>query len=377
MDFTYTDDQRALQELAEKILSDACDDEALREFAESDAPYDADLWAQLAESGLLGMAVSEENGGLGLGIIDFGLLLNEQGRTLAPIPLTAAIVLGAMTLDRHGSDEQRERWLGPVLAGETLITAALEEVGTYDATRPATTAKADGNGWRIDGIKSAVPYGPQAEALIVSAWTDSGPALFLIPKDTDGVTVEAQQSTDGEPQALVTFNDVALDGDALIGALEDGGDILADTIARGRIALSQRQAGLTGEALRRTAEYSSGRIQFGKPLGSMQAVQQRAADAFIDVEAIKSASLLAAWQYDSGDWQAADVQSAKYWAAMGGHRVVHTAQHLHGGMGADVTYPIHRYFLTATAIAESLGGANPMLAAIGEEIATGKAKGLT
>ena len=134
---------------------------------------------------------------------------------------------------------------------------------------------------------------------------------------------------------------------------------------------------VAAEALRRTALYSSGRVQFGKPLGMMQAVQQRAADAFIDVEAMRSAALLAAWQIDQGAGQAADIATAKYWAAMGGHRVVHTAQHLHGGIGADVTYPIHRFFLAATQIGEALGGAAPMLAAIGRAVADGGTEPLT
>ena len=186
------------------------------------------------------------------------------------------------------------------------------------------------------------------------------------------MTIDHQESTSGEPQGLIKLNDVAVSGDALIGAVEEGAAIVADLIMRGQVALSQRQVGVAAEALRRTAEYSSSRIQFGKALGSMQAVQQRAADSFIDVEAMRSTSLLAAWQIDKGKANIADVATAKYWAAIGGHRVVHTAQHLHGGMGADVTYPIHRYFLTATQIAEALGGANPMVAAIGRAVAAGE-----
>ncbi|MFC0306580.1 acyl-CoA dehydrogenase family protein, partial [Rhizorhabdus histidinilytica] len=152
--------------------------------------------------------------------------------------------------------------------------------------------------------------------------------------------------------------------------------IVAALVQRAQVALALRQVGVAAEALRRTADYSSGRIQFGKPLGSMQAVQQRAADAFIDVEAMRSTALLAAWQIDAGRVQPADIAAAKYWAAIGGHRVVHAAQHLHGGIGADITYPIHRYFLTATAIGEALGGAAPMLAAIGDAVASGRTEPL-
>jgi len=131
------------------------------------------------------------------------------------------------------------------------------------------------------------------------------------------------------------------------------------------------------EALRRTALYARERVQFGRPIGSMQAVQQRAADAFIDVEAMRSTYLRAAWVLSRDETAMAEVATAKYWAAIGGHRVVHAAQHLHGGLGADISYPIHRYFLAATQAGLALGGSQPMLALIGSEIAAGKAPRLT
>lgn len=377
MDFRLTDNQSALRDLAARIFDDAVSDEGLRAFAAGGEPYDRALWRTLAEAGLLGLAVSEEAGGLGLGMIELGLLLEEQGRTLAPVPLTATLGLAAMALDRHGSVAQKAAWLPRVIAGEAVLTAAIEEVGAVDPARPATRAEPEGNGWRLTGAKIAVPYGIEAAAWLVTAATPRGPALFLVDPAGPGIAVEAQQSTSGEPQARIAFEGAMLAGDALVGGVEAGGAVVADLIARGQVALAQRQVGVAAEALRRTALYSSGRVQFGKPLGMMQAVQQRAADAFIDVEAMRSAALLAAWQIDNGAVQAADIATAKYWAAMGGHRVVHTAQHLHGGIGADVTYPIHRFFLAATQIGEALGGAAPMLAAIGRAVADGGTEPLT
>lgn len=372
MDFSLSDDQRELRDLAARILSDAVTDESLRAFADSGASHDAALWQTLAEAGLLGLAISEENGGLALGMVELGLLLEEQGRTLAPLPLTATIAMAAITLDREGTPAQKE-WLPKVVAGDALLAVAVEEVGSVDAAAPALRAEADGNGWRLTGTKIAVAYAEQAAALLVTAATPQGPALFLVDPQTPGVTIETQSSTSWEPQALVGFDNVQLSGEAVVGSVEDGKRIVQDLVNRGQVALAQRQVGVAAEALRRTAEYSSGRVQFGKPLGSFQGVQQRAADGFIDVEAMRSTSLLAAWSLDQGTAQGADIAAAKYWAAMGGHRVVHTAQHLHGGMGADITYPIHRYFLTATQIGAALGGAAPMLARIGREVAAGAA----
>lgn len=375
MDFSLTDDQQALRDLAARILDDATGDEAIRAFADSGRPYDEALWKTLADSGLLGLAVSAANGGMGLGMIDLGLVLEEQGRTLAPLPLTATIALSAWVLDVHGGEAHRA-WLPRILSGEAILTAAIEEVGGVDAARPATMAEADGNGWRLTGTKVAVPFGAQAQAILVTARTEAGPALFLLEPGAENMRIEPQQTTHCEPAALIRFENTPVGGDAMIGASGEGAGIVTALVQRGQVALAQRQVGVAAEALRRTAAYSSGRIQFGKPLGAMQAVQQRAADAFIDVEAMRSTALLAAWQIDVGRPQAADIASAKYWAAIGGHRVVHTAQHLHGGMGADVTFPIHRFFLTATAIGETLGGAAPMLAAIGDAIASGQTEPL-
>jgi len=374
MDFTLTDDQQALRDLAARILDDATGDEAVRAFADSGRPYDAALWKTLADAGMLGLGLSEEAGGMGLGMLDLGLLLEEQGRTLASLPLTPALLAG-WAIDAHG-DATHKRWLSALASGEAILTVAIEEVGGTDPCDPATVAEADGNGWRLDGVKVAVPYGVEAKALLVTARTTDGPALFLVEPGAAGLSIEPQQSTSGEPQAMLRFENVVLPGDAVLGAASDRAAIVAGLVRRAQVALAQRQVGVAAEALRRTAEYSSGRIQFGKPLGSMQAVQQRAADAFIDVEAMRSTALLAAWQIDTGCAQDADVATAKYWAAIGGHRVVHAAQHLHGGMGADVTYPIHRYFLTATAIGEALGGSAPMLAAIGDAVASGQTEPL-
>lgn len=374
MDFTLTDDQQALRDLAARILDDATGDEAIRAFADSGRPYDAALWKTLAEAGMLGLALSAEAGGLGLGMVELGLLLEEQGRTLAPLPLTP-VALAAWAIDAHGNAAHK-KWLEAILSGAAILAVAIEEVGGVDPCDPAVTAAADGDGWRLGGVKVAVPYGAEAQALLVTARTADGPALFLVDAGADGLAVEPQRSTSGEPQALLRFDGVRLAGGAVLGPAGGRAAIVAAFVQRAQVALALRQVGVAAEALRRTADYSSGRIQFGKPLGSMQAVQQRAADAFIDVEAMRSTALLAAWQIDAGRVQPADIATAKYWAAIGGHRVVHAAQHLHGGIGADITYPIHRYFLTATAIGEALGGAAPMLAAIGDAVASGRTEPL-
>lgn len=370
MDFALNEDQTSLRDLAAQILSDGSNDESLKAFAKGDQPYDAALWKVLGEAGLLGIAIPEAQGGLGFGMTELGLLLEEQGRTLAPLPLHATLVAAAPAIAAFGNDAQ-QAILSRVATGDAVLTAALEEVGNHDPARPMVRATRSGNGWVLDGTKSAVPYGAQAERILVPATSDEGVIVFLINPATSGVEIAAQQTTSPEPQAQIRFRAAQVSGDDVLGSVEQGGAIARSIVDHGRTGLAALQVGICGEALRRTAAYSSERIQFDRPLGSMQAVQHRAADGFIDVEAMRSTALRAAWLLDEGVESPAEIETAKYWAAIGGHRVSHSAQHLHGGMGADMDYPIHRFFLAAKQVELALGGAQPMLAEIGRAIAAG------
>lgn len=370
MDFALTEDQASLRDLATQILMDRSTDETLKAFTGDDRPFDDALWATLAEAGLLGTAIPEAQGGLGLGLFELGLLLEAQGRTLAPVPLHATLVAGALPIAAFGNEAQRAL-LRQVAAGRLILTAALEEVGNHDPVSPMLRATRSGNGWSLDGSKTAVSYGAQAGRIIVPARSAEGVIVFLVDPATPGIEIAAQQTTSSEPQAEMIFRAASVSGDDVLGTVEQGAEIARWIVDRARAGLVALQVGICGEALKRTAAYSSERVQFGKPLGSMQAVQHRAADGFIDVEAMRSAWLRAAWLLDQGVDAPGEVETAKYWAAIGGHRVSHSAQHLHGGIGADMDYPIHRYFLAAKQVELALGGAQPMLAAIGREIAAG------
>ena len=370
MNFALSEDQTSLRELAAQILSDNSTDESLRAFARDARPYDEALWRTLAETGLLGLAIPQDQGGLGLGLLDLALLIEEQGRTLAPVPLLATLVLGALPIAAFGTPAQ-QGLLADVAAGKMVLTAALEETGNHDPARPRLRAVATADGWTLDGEKTAVPYAAQAGRIVVPARGDEGVIVFLVDPAAHGVEIIPQQGTSGEPQAALRFAGTRLPHDAVLGTAEDGERIVRWIVERARAALGALQVGICAEALARTAAYSSERIQFDRPLGSMQAVQHRIADGFIDVEAMRSTVLRALWLLDEGIEAPAEIETAKYWAAIGGHRVAHSAQHLHGGIGADRDYPIHRYFLAAKQAELALGGAQPMLAAIGRAIAAG------
>jgi alkylation response protein AidB-like acyl-CoA dehydrogenase len=306
---------------------------------------------------------------LGFGMLELGWVLEAAGRVLAPVPLLSTAV-GARALAAAGHTTP----LAPIAKGSALVALALEDESD-DALQPSVTAEPVAAGWRLQGTKTAVAYGLQAAWLLLSATTPEGPALFVVSRETAGLKLSAQRSTHGEPWALVTLEGVELPPDAKLG----GASALARLLDETRAAMAAHQVGVASAALQQTAAYVSQRVQFGRPLGSMQAVQQRVADAFIDVEAMRSTALRALWALDQAphDGTTAEVAAAKYWAALGGHRVTHAAQHLHGGMGADVEYPIHRYFLQAKPNGLLLGGAQSMLALIGAEIAAGRTRPLS
>jgi len=294
------------------------------------------------------------------------LLLEEAGRHVAPVPLLPTVVLGGLPIAEFGSDEQRRRWLAPVADRGAVLTAALSELGSSDPARPRVTATPDAGGWRLDGEKVCVPAAALADAILVPArMRDDSVGVFIVEPNAPGVKVEPQIATNLEPQGHLALSGVHVDSDAVVGGLDQGRAIVGWTLDRALLGLSALQLGIADSAMRQTAAYVTERKQFGKPIGSFQGAQLRIADAFIDVEAIRSVLLEAAWRLSEGLDARAEILAAKWWAAFGGDRVVHAAQHLHGGIGADVDYPIHRYFLWAQQTGNALGGGHQQLARLG------------
>ncbi|MBA3655490.1 MAG: acyl-CoA/acyl-ACP dehydrogenase [Actinobacteria bacterium] len=301
MDFTLSDEQAAVQETARAVFTGR------------------GSWRDLATANLLGIALPDDVGGSGLGMVELALILEEQGRVVAPLPVWPTLV-AALAVDRFDID--RATWLPRVIAGDAVLSI-------------------------VDGA-APVPYAVQADALLVGrSLVAPGP-------------VEVVETTDGQPAGLVAH------------AAE------LDPWVRDRVlvALCALQAGVCEAALRQTAAYVSEREQFGRPIATFQAVAQRAADAYIDVQAMRVTMLAAAWQLDNGGDNggddgsaAADVRVAKWWAAEGGHRVIHACQHLHGGIGSDLDYPIHRYFLWGKQLVVMLGAGSEQLAALANLVA--------
>lgn len=370
MDFGLSEEQEATRDLARQILSDRSTHERLKEIEAGGEGFDRDTWTELAKAGLLGIALPEDVGGSGLGFVALCQLLEEVGRTVSPVPVLPTVVLGALPIAQFGTEAQRQQYLPDVVDRGGVLTAALVETGT-DPLHPTTTARRDGDGWRVDGVKTLVPAGLIADRILVpaAAGDDGAIVVLIVDPSATGVTRERQDTTSGIPQARIELDGVQVPASDVLGDAESGSAIVDWMVERANAAMCSIATGVCEQALHMTAEYTKTREQFERPIATFQAVGQRAADAYIDTEAIRLTALQAAWRLEEGLPAAAEVAVAKFWAADGGQRVVHAAQHLHGGIGVDRDYPLHRYFLWAKELELTLGGATPQLLTLGAILA--------
>lgn len=377
MNFDFSESQEAVAALAEQVFSGSAGADRVAEVERTADRFDRELWAALAASDLLGVAIGEEHGGLGLGMIETALVLREQGRRVAPVPLWPTLVLGAMPISEFGAPALRDRWLRAVASGEAVLTGAFSEWGADDALSPSVTAaRRDDGSWELTGSKPAVPAAGVAHAVVVPARVIGGGeggdlAVFVVGLDAAGVEVELSETTNRELHGELTLRSVVVGDDArLEGA--DGRSIVEWTLVRAQVAVAAVVLGCCEEATAMAAAYTSEREQFGRPLSTNQGVAMRAADCYIDNDCMRVTLLQAAWLIDE-DRSAAEIADAaavaKWWSADAGQRVVHATQHLHGGMGADIDYPVHRYFLWVKQLENTFGGGSRQLAAIGRGLA--------
>jgi acyl-CoA dehydrogenase len=347
VNFTLDETQAEISRLAADLLTARVTPARVEAVGSTDDRFDADLWRELATTGLLGVAVPEDLGGLGLGVVEAALVCLEVGRSVAPVPYVASTCAAAV-LSAHGDDDQRRQWLPRIAGGDAVVVAV-----------PPTSVRARVEDGVVDGRLVGVPWAHVADTVVVCL----DDAVVLVDPRQPGVVAGR-----GETTAREVALDLTLTG---VPAQTVGGAHAATYLRHCWLAmLAATQAGVTEAALRMTADYTSRREQFGKPLSTFQAVATRAADAYIDTQAIRATALQAAWLLAAGADAAPAVLPAAWWAAEGGQRCVHATQHLHGGMGADVTYPVHRYFLWGKQIELMCGGASALLADLGDELAS-------
>jgi acyl-CoA dehydrogenase len=345
MDFTMTEAQTTLGTLTREILGD-------RPLSDT---FDPLLWTELAKAGVLSATLPASAGGDGYGLLEQCTILGEVGRAVAPLPYLSSIVVAASALARFGSPAQTDRWAAPAGRGELVLTAALAESPVH--------ARQSGSEHQLDGSLSAVPAAPYADLLLIPV---PSVGVFLVSPADEGVAVDPQHVAGGPGEGFVRLDGVTLPQDRLL-----ADPSIVDWLrARATVGVCAAQLGVLERALELTSEYARTRVQFGRAIGTFQAVAQRLADAYIDVEGARLTLWQAAWRLASDLPCPTEVATAKFWAADAGHRVAHTAVHLHGGVGIDVEGILQRYFLAAKYHEFTLGGATEQLLAIGESLRT-------
>ena len=364
MPLILTEEQTMLRDSARDFLAEQAPVSqlrALRDSADADG-FSRALWSRFAEMGFTGVLVPESNGGLGLGHVEAGVVMDRIGHQLCASPLLASGLVAVTALRQAGSDAQQQHWLPLLASGKAIATLAVDEGVKHKPGQFSTRATAQGQGWRLDGAKTLVLDGHVADLLIVAASVgadDSRTALFLVSPQAAGVTVERTVMVDAHNAARVQFKSVELGADALLGTLDAGGPALAAALDVGRAAVAAELMGLADEVFDRTVQYLKDRRQFGKQIGEFQALQHRAAHLYSELQ-ITHAAVLKAQQMLDADiaGAAAAVAVAKARAGRTATLAVQEAVQMHGGMGMTDAFEFGFFMKRARVLQELWGDSN-------------------
>ena len=362
MPLILTDEQAMLRDSARDFLAaqaPVSQLRALRDTADASG-FSRDLWARFAEMGFTGVLVPEAHGGLGLGHVEAGVVLEQIGHQLCASPLLASAIVAATALMHGGTAAQRAAWLPRIGRGQAIATLAVDETSKHRPGAWATSARRDGDGWVVNGAKRLVLDGHVADLLVLAAALDGGAtALFLVPADTQGLTVERIVMVDAHNAAQLRLEAVRLPADALLGSADSGGAALAAALDAGRCGAAAELIGLADEVFQRTVQYLQDRRQFGKQIGEFQALQHRAAHLYSELEISRAALIKAQQALDADIAQAgAAVAVAKARAGKTATLAVQEAVQMHGGMGMTDAFEIGFFMKRARVLQELWGDAN-------------------
>ena len=367
MPLILNDEQTMLRDSARGFLAEHAPVAALRALRDGRDPdgYSKALWKSFAEMGFTGILVPEAHGGLGLGHVEAGVILEEIGRNLTPSPFLSTAVVGASALSRIGGEAHKAEWLPKLAAGQAIVTLAIDEGRKHDPARTALKAERAGNGFRLSGTKAMVLDGHVADLLIVAARTGGAPGeaegltLFLVDPKAKGLTVERTLMVDAHNAARLTLENVELDADAVLGEVDQASGPLEGVLNVGRAGVAAEMTGVAGEAFGRTVAYLKDRRQFGQSIGSFQALQHRAAHLYTELEIARAAVMKALQSLDEAFDRAGPIAAiAKAKAGQVATLAVQEAVQMHGGIGMTDEVDIGLFMKRARVGQELFGDAN-------------------
>ena len=366
MPLFHTEDQAMLAESASGFMADEGNiAKQLRHWRDRNCKdgFGHALWKQMAEMGFTGMLLDEEDGGLGMGHVEAGIVLEEIGRNLTPSPFLTSSVLAATAL-KHGSADMKGRYLPGLIEGESVYAVAVDETAKHRPSRITTKAEKSGNGFKLSGSKSFVVQGPSSDMIVVAARTsgsdedEDGITLFSVPKDASGMTQDPVRLVDSSMASHITFDGVELDGDAVIGEVDGGRDVLNAMLTAGRLGAAAEGVGVASGAMDMTIDYLKQRKQFGKLIGEFQGLQHRASHLYSEVEIARAVVIKAQQLADAGAESAELMSSvAKAKVAKAASLAVREGVQMHGGIGMTDEYDIGLYMKRDRALSEFLGDA--------------------
>jgi 3-oxo-4-pregnene-20-carboxyl-CoA dehydrogenase alpha subunit len=354
VDFCLDDTQQAIAELAGTVLNPESGNARAAQALDSEPGYDETLWKAMAQAGLLSLALPEALGGDGFRAVETAIVLSAVGAQTVPVPALATLALGVLPVVALGHDDHKQALL-PEVAHGRVLTAAIRERSSARPPAPATTARRDGDRFLVTGRKLGVQYAVEAYRVLVT--TDAG--VLIVDPRADGITLTRTPTSTGAPEYSMQLDEVAVPSTDLLSP---------DIAAVHRFAVAGAAAvgdGVVTGALALTATHLGTRHQFGKPLATFQAVAQEIADVYITARTVGLASASANWRLAAGLDADDDLDVAAYWLAQELPAALQTCHHLHGGLGVDSTYPLHRYYSHAKDLARFVGGAAYNLDRIG------------
>lgn len=350
MNFAFSEEQEELRRLARKWLADRSPSPVVRSLMETESGYDGAMWSEMAQMGWQGMAIPEEYGGAGFGQLELAVLFEEMGRSLLTAPFFSTVALGAAAILEAGSEKQKHDLLGRVAAADiTIALATTEPNGRWDETGVEAVAEPFGGGWSINGVKSFVIDGHTADFLVVAARTSEGVSLFLVEGEIEGITRRRLETMDmTRKQAELTLTDVKVSDDRLVGSPGAGWAVVERVLEKAIVNLAAEQVGGAQMCLEMSVEYAKTRHQFGRPIGSFQAIKHKCADMLVQVESAKSACYYAAWaaSEDNDELSLVAPMAKSYCSEAFFHCASENIQ-IHGGIGFTWEHDAHLYFKRA------------------------------
>ncbi len=358
MDFKFTEEQEMLRNFARSFMDDKIIPEHVRAMEADEKGYSPDYWKQMAELGWMGLVFPEAYGGQGMGFFELAILFEEMGRACCPGPFFSTTLCGMAILD-SGSEGQKKEFLPRIADGKMIMSPALiEPAGTYTQEGIALKATAKGDGYVLNGTKLFVNDANSADYFLVAAKTGKGVTMFIVDAKSPGISITMLNTIASDKQAEVAFKGVTVPKANVLGEVGKGWDIMQKVIQRGAIGKCAEIVGAAQKVLEMTIEYSKTRVQFGKPIGSFQAVQHHAANMATGVDGSKFITYEAAWLMSEGEPCSKEISMAKAWCSDTYQQVLTTAHQVHGAIGFTMDHDLQLYFRRGKAAELAYGDAD-------------------